>query len=531
MDDNRYDGYQNTSGSGNGTYQYSQNDGSSNGGDSYQSSYSSGYNTNGGGAAGGSGNHNHNKKNGRGGKVAFAIALAAVFGICAGAGAYGISRVSGNKTTASVAEASTEGQSEGATLSIAEGNSSSSSDTESSAAASSTESASEDSTTGSSASLGLQTSDAEAQENTVTKIVAKDMPSIVAVYNNYTSTSQDFFGQTYSQEQTATGSGIIIGKTDDELLIVTNNHVVADEDSLQVQFVDESTADANIKGTDSDMDLAVIAVKLADLSDDTKNAIAIATLGNSDNLKVGQSVIAIGNALGYGQSVTTGVVSALNREIADSENGTTNKFIQTDAAINPGNSGGALIDLNGNVIGINSSKIGATTVEGMCYAIPISDAIPVIETLMNQSTKTKVSDEDKGYLGIQGVSVTSQVASAYNMPEGVYVASVMDGSGAADAGLQKGDIITKINGSSVSDMEDLQDQLRYYAAGTEVTLTIQRNGSDGKYAEQELKVTLSDSSVVSSSNGTEDSGSSSGQNSQSGSSSQGQYYYSFPWNQ
>ncbi len=258
MDDNRYDGYQNTSGSGNGTYQYSQNDGSSNGGDSYQSSYSSGYNTNGGGAAGGSGNHNHNKKNGRGGKVAFAIALAAVFGICAGAGAYGISRVSGNKTTASVAEASTEGQSEGATLSIAEGNSSSSSDTESSAAASSTESASEDSTTDSSASLGLQTSDAEAQENTVTKIVAKDMPSIVAVYNNYTSTSQDFFGQTYSQEQTATGSGIIIGKTDDELLIVTNNHVVADEDSLQVQFVDESTADANIKGTDSDMDLATL---------------------------------------------------------------------------------------------------------------------------------------------------------------------------------------------------------------------------------------------------------------------------------
>ena len=326
MDDNRYDGYQNTSGSGNGTYQYSQNDGSSNGGDSYQSSYSSGYNTNGGGAAGGSGNHNHNKKNGRGGKVAFAIALAAVFGICAGAGAYGISRVSGNQTTASVAEASTEGQGEGATLSIAEGNSSSSSDTESSAAASSTESASEDSSTDSSASLGLQTSDAEAQENTVTKIVAKDMPSIVAVYNNYTSTSQDFFGQTYSQEQTATGSGIIIGKTDDELLIVTNNHVVADEDSLQVQFVDESTADANIKGTDSDMDLAVIAVKLADLSDDTKNAIAIATLGNSDNLKVGQSVIAIGNALGYGQSVTTGVVSALNREIADSENGTTNKF-------------------------------------------------------------------------------------------------------------------------------------------------------------------------------------------------------------
>lgn len=529
MDDERYDGYQNTSGSGNGTYQYSQNDGSSGTGDSYQSSYSSGYNTNG-SAAGGSGNHGHNKKNGKGGKVAFAIALAAVFGICAGAGAYGISRVSGTQTGASVAEASTEGTTESATLSIAEDSSSdgSSSDAASSAGSSSTESASEDSSSSSSASLGLQTSDAAAQENTVTKIVEEDMPSIVAVYNNYTSTSQDFFGQTYSQEQTATGSGIIIGKTDDELLIVTNNHVVADEDTLQVQFVDESTADANIKGTDSDMDLAVIAVKLSDLSDDTKNAISIATLGNSKNLKVGQSVIAIGNALGYGQSVTTGVVSALDREVADSQSGTTNKFIQTDAAINPGNSGGALIDLNGNVIGINSSKIGATTVEGMCYAIPISDAIPIIETLMNQSTKTKVSDADKGYLGIQGVSVTSQVASAYNMPEGVYVASVMDGSGAADAGLQKGDIITKINGSTVSDMEDLQDQLRYYAAGTEVTLTIQRNGSDGQYAEKEIKVTLSDSSAVSASGSTESSGSS---DSQSSSGSQGQYYYSFPWNQ
>ena len=531
MDENRTDEYQNTSGTGNGTYQYSQ--GSTNqGGDGYQSSYSSGYQSNGSGSASGNGgSHHNNKKHGGGGKVAFAIALAAVFGVCAGAGAYGISRVSGAGTS-SVAEASTDASTEGATLSIAENDNSSSTDASTEAASSdaSTESASEDSSTSASASLGLQTSNAEAQEDTVTKIVEEDMPSIVAVYNNFTSTSQDFFGQTYSQEQTATGSGIIIGETDDELLIVTNNHVVADEDSLQVQFVDESTADANIKGTDSDMDLAVIAVKLSDLSDDTKNAISIATLGNSDNLKVGQSVIAIGNALGYGQSVTTGVVSALNREIADSENGTTNKFIQTDAAINPGNSGGALIDLNGNVIGINSSKIGATTVEGMCYAIPISDAIPVIETLMNQSTKTKVSDEDKGYLGIQGVSVTSQVASAYNMPEGVYVASVMDGTGAADAGLQKGDIITKINGSSVSDMEDLQDQLRYYAAGTEVTLTIERNNSDGQYEEKELKVTLSDSSAVSTDESSSSSGSSDSSSSSQGS-SQGQYYYSFPWNQ
>ena len=524
MDENRSENeYQSASGTtGNGYYQYSGSQSSGDG--SYQSSYSNGYQSNG-SSAGGSGHHN-NKKHGGGGKVAFAIALAAVFGVCAGAGAYGISRVS-RTSVAEADEETTESSEDGTTLQIAEGDTEDSSAEDSSSASSEASTESTDSTEDGS-SLGLSISDDTAQESVITQIVADDMPSIVAVYNNYTETTQDFFGQTYSQDATSTGSGIIIGETDTELLIVTNNHVVADENSLEVQFVDESTAEANIKGTDSDMDLAVIAVSLDNLSDDTKNAISIATLGSSDNLKVGQSVIAIGNALGYGQSVTTGVVSALDREIQDSDSGTTNKFIQTDAAINPGNSGGALIDLNGNVIGINSSKIGATTVEGMCYAIPISDAIPVIEDLMSQSTKTTVSEEDRGYLGISGVSVTSQVSSAYNMPEGVYVASIAEGSGAADSDLQKGDIITKLDGSTVGDMEELQSQLRYYAAGDTVTLTIERAGEDGNYEEMTVEVTLSDSSVL------EDSSSSSSTESQESSgngSSQGQYYYSFPWNQ
>ena len=487
MDENRTDEYQNTSGTGNGTYQYSQ--GSTNqGGDGYQSSYSSGYQSNGSGSASGNGGSQHNnKKHGGGGKVACAIALAAVFGVCAGAGAYGISRVSG-ASTSSVAEASTDASTEGATLSIAENDNSSSTDASTEAASSdaSTESASEDSSTSASASLGLQTSNAEAQEDTVTKIVEEDMPSIVAVYNNFTSTSQDFFGQTYSQEQTATGSGIIIGETDDELLIVTNNHVVADEDSLQVQFVDESTADANIKGTDSDMDLAVIAVKLSDLSDDTKNAISIATLGNSDNLKVGQSVIAIGNALGYGQSVTTGVVSALNREIADSENGTTNKFIQTDAAINPGNSGGALFDEYGNVVGVVYAKSSSVSIEGIGYAIPVNNVKELVAQMINDPES--VQAQTKGsqiMLGITIQNVTEELAKRYSMPMGVYVNEVASMSAAERAGIQKGDIIVEFAGETVTDADSLNAIKAQQTPGDTVSMKVDRNGT-----EVELKIVI-----------------------------------------
>ena len=329
----------------------------------------------------------------------------------------------------------------------------------------------------------------------VTNVVEEVMPSVVSITNTYTAT-QDFFGQSFSSESEASGSGIIVNENETELLIVTNNHVVADADSLKVQFIDGEVADAQIKGTDSNMDLAVIAVKLENLKDSTKNAIFIATLGDSSSLKVGEPAIAIGNALGYGQSVTTGVISALNRQIEMSEDGsTTGKLIQTDAAINPGNSGGALLNVKGEVIGINSNKIGGSTIEGMGYAIPISSAEPIIEELMAKETKNKVDTDKKGFLGISGINVTSDVAQMYGMPEGVYVAQTYDNTAAANAGLLKGDIITGFDGSSVGSMEDLQGYLEYYEAGDTVTVTIQR-ADNGGYKEQQISVILGEQSQM-----------------------------------
>ena len=273
-----------------------------------------------------------------------------------------------------------------------------------------------------------------------------------------------------------------------KLLIVSNNHVVESADTLTVTFIDGSEAQAQVKGLDSDMDLAVIAVSLNDLSDDTKNAITVATLGSSDDLKLGEPVIAIGNALGYGQSVTNGIVSALNREIT-LENGSTGTFIQTNAAINPGNSGGALLNMNGEVIGINSNKIGGTAVEGMGYAIPITSASPIIADLMERQTRTKVAEDEVGYIGISLQEVTSQISQMYNMPEGIYVVSVEEGSAAANAGIMKGDIITKFDGSSISSYSDLQKTLQYYAVGDSVTVTVQRP-QNGEYVSIELNLTL-----------------------------------------
>lgn len=324
-------------------------------------------------------------------------------------------------------------------------------------------------------------------ESDVSDVVEKVMPAMVSIVNNFTETA-NVFGQQYTQEEAASGSGIIVGKTDDELLIVSNNHVVESADTLTVTFIDGSEAQAQIKGLDSDMDLAVIAVSLNDLSDDTKNAITIATLGSSDDLKLGEPVIAIGNALGYGQSVTNGIVSALNREIT-LENGSTGTFIQTNAAINPGNSGGALLNMNGEVIGINSNKIGGTTVEGMGYAIPITSASPIIADLMERQTRTKVAEDEVGYIGISLQEVTSQISQMYNMPEGIYVVSVEEGSAAANAGIMKGDIITKFDGSSISSYSDLQKTLQYYAAGDSVTITVQRP-QNGEYVSVELNLTL-----------------------------------------
>ena len=331
-------------------------------------------------------------------------------------------------------------------------------------------------------------------ESDVSDVVEKVMPAMVSIVNNFTETA-NVFGQQYTQEEAASGSGIIVGKTDDELLIVSNNHVVESADTLTVTFIDGSEAQAQVKGLDSDMDLAVIAVSLNDLSDDTKNAITVATLGSSDDLKLGEPVIAIGNALGYGQSVTNGIVSALNREITlengstGLENGSTGTFIQTNAAINPGNSGGALLNMNGEVIGINSNKIGGTAVEGMGYAIPITSASPIIADLMERQTRTKVAEDEVGYIGISQQEVTSQISQMYNMPEGIYVVSVEEGSAAANAGIMKGDIITKFDGSSISSYSDLQKTLQYYAAGDSVTVTVQRP-QNGEYVSIELNLTL-----------------------------------------
>ena len=320
----------------------------------------------------------------------------------------------------------------------------------------------------------------------VSDIVENTLPSIVSITNMSVQEVQNFFGGISQQESESAGSGIIISQNDSELLVVTNNHVVEGSDTLTVTFNDGNSVEAQIKGTDSARDLAVVAVPLDKISDDTMSAIKVATLGDSDSLKVGEPAIAIGNALGYGQSVTTGIVSATGRTI----DGFDGEYIQTDAAINPGNSGGALLNANGEVIGINSAKINSSAVEGMGFAIPISDASDVIQNLMNKETRSKVSDEERGYLGIKGYDVSEEGAQMYNMPTGVYVKKVMSGGGAEKAGLTKGSIITGFEGSSISGMSSLQEQLQYYKAGEEVTLTVQIPDKNGEYTEKDIKVTL-----------------------------------------
>lgn len=336
----------------------------------------------------------------------------------------------------------------------------------------------------------------------VSGVVKEVMPAVVSVNNRYIE-KMTFFGQEYSQEAGGSGSGIIVGQNDTELLLVTNYHVVASAEELTVQFVDGKQVQAQTKGTDEDKDLAVIAVQLGDIDADTMNQIKIAELGSSDDLTVGEPVIAIGNALGYGQSVTTGVVSALDRPIAVSSTQSTsqmdatevNTFIQTDAAINPGNSGGALLNMRGEVIGINSNKIGGSAVEGIGYAIPISDAKPIIEELMNKQTRLKVGENNQGYLGITGVDVVDEYAQIYDAPKGVYVSKVIEGTGADQAGLVRGDIITALNGEKVTSMAELKEELSYYAVGTTVELTIMQ-GSPVGYQSKTVQVTLGSQSVT-----------------------------------
>ncbi len=322
----------------------------------------------------------------------------------------------------------------------------------------------------------------------VSNVVDEVMPAMVSVINKYTETISSFWGQSYTQEGASSGSGIVIGENETELLIATNYHVVSGSNTIEITFIDEAVATAYIKGTNPDMDLAVVAVMLDSLSAETKEAIAVASLGNSDNLRLGEPVIAIGNALGYGQSVTTGVVSAIDREIA-SEDGATGSFIQTDAAINPGNSGGALLNMQGQVIGINSSKIGGSTIEGMGFAIPISAAEPIISDLSLQTTKIKVEEAERGYLGVSIAEMSSSYAQMYGMPQGVLIAEVVKDGAADAAGMRRYDIIVSFDTFKISSYSDLQDAMQYYAAGTTVPVEVMRL-QNGEYASVMLEVTL-----------------------------------------
>ena len=352
----------------------------------------------------------------------------------------------------------------------------------------------EDTTTGDGqvavASEIAQQQSASAVVTDVTQVVEAVMPACVSITNNFTQTVQDFWGQTYSQDETASGSGIIIGENEQELLIVTNNHVVDSTEQLYVQFIDGETVEAQVKGTDASADLAVVAVKLDTIANSTKQEICIARMGDSDSLKIGEPAIAIGNALGYGQSVTTGVISALNRKIENSNSEEGTSLIQTDAAINPGNSGGALLNMRGEVIGINSNKIGGSSIEGMGYAIPISTARPIIEDLMERQTRTKYSEEERGYLGISCINVTSDLSENFSMPQGIFVAQVYSGTGAEAAGLVRGNIVVAFDGVTIQNQEELTKQMQYYKAGESVEITIMVNSANG-YQQKNMTVTLS----------------------------------------
>ena len=515
------------SATGNGTYNYGSSNHEYYQGENYGSSVSGGT----GGTPG----------NGGRGKGFLAVMLAIVFGVCVGAGFWGVHHYLGDSSESvesTVADAeenngteadgevnaeenkeepAEEAESRDAAAQPQQEYTQPSAETEEKTAPQedTTETAQAEQQTDNTDTAGVQNeaglviADSETPDTELTKVVEKVMPSIVSVYNDFTEEVQTFYGETFTRQGESTGSGIIIGKTDEELLIVTNNHVVEDADHLRVLFIDEETCDAEIKGTDPSNDLAVIAVPLSSIKDSTNSQIKVATLGNSDNLKIGETAIAIGNALGYGQSVTTGIISAANREFNDGV--ITGTFIQTDAAINPGNSGGALVNINGNVIGINSSKIGGDTVEGMGFAIPISRAIPIIEQLMSRETLSKVDENEQGTIGISGATVTSDVAAAYNMPQGVYVAEILENGGAANSDLRVGDIITGINDQVISSMEELQKMLQYYKAGTEVTLNIQRQDGQGSYAPATVKVTLGTKASIQS---TEDGQQSGGQGQQ-----------------
>ena len=405
----------------------------------------------------GNGNSHHSpKKHSYAKTTALVTAAALLFGVVSGGTMYGVNRAANTLFPYQSTEASASTETIGQTNQIPAANTSTTS------------------------SNGVVIED-------VSAIVDATLPSVVSITNTQVYQSNTWFGQSQTYEVPSSGSGIIVGQNDSELLIVTNNHVVSDSEGLTVTFADESTADAAIKGTDSEADLAVIAVPLDSISADTKSKIKAATLGDSDSLKMGQGVIAIGNALGLGQSVTVGHVSALNREIKVDD--TTKTVIQTDAAINPGNSGGALLNSKGEVIGINEAKYADTSVEGVGYAIPISKAKDIIDDLMTRTTKVTVDESEQGYLGIQLQNIDESMAKMYGMPQGVYVYKIMDDSAAAGSDLHEKDIITKLDGEKISNYADLAKLLTYYKSGDTVTLTVQ-SLVNGSYQEREVQVTL-----------------------------------------
>lgn len=337
-----------------------------------------------------------------------------------------------------------------------------------------------------------------ASGNTVADVAENSMPFMVAITTTGVEEVQSYFsGQTYDQQFEGAGTGVIFDENEDELLVVTNNHVIENADTLSVCFSadldddqkDDAVVEGLVKGTDSSHDIAVVAVKLADIPDDVKSQIRIASIGDSTKVKLGEQVVAIGNALGYGQSVTSGYVSALNREIT--VEGVTNSMIQTDAAINAGNSGGALLNMNGEVIGINSAKASASGVEGMGYAIPTEDVKPILDNLKNVTTRTKVTDsEDQGFMGITPYDISDEAKQLYGVPAGAYVYEVQKGSAAEEAGIVTGDIITKIDGVTISSRSELFDRMEYYRAGEEVTLTVEFKNDNGAYEEKEVTLTL-----------------------------------------
>lgn len=351
----------------------------------------------------------------------------------------------------------------------------------------------------------------DSENGTVAAVAQASMPSVVAITTVSVQEIPSFFGYSSRQYKSAsTGSGIIVGDNDDELLIATNNHVVDGATTLSVCFIGDDVANAEtetvnagdngdlnvedavsakIKGTDADNDLAVVAVKKSDIPEDTLNQIKIAQIGSSDDLAVGQQVVAIGNALGYGQSVTSGWISALNRTISTDDGTNSTGLIQTDAAINPGNSGGALLNMKGELIGINSAKYADSAVEGMGYAIPISKAKPILEELMNRETREKVDSSKKGYLGVSLASLTTEAIEMYNMPTGAFVRNVENDSPAQEAGICKGDIIVKFDGQKVSDGDDLLDKLQYYKSGEKIEAVIVR-ATNGEYEENTIELTL-----------------------------------------